>query len=763
MATSIDVLARRGMKYRRRARGRVNLLIIAVVIFVVGLFASASTAAPFGRLYSRTQAGATNETLLYGAPVDLEIVSDGSIWALTWANNTICVVDREKPQVFWRGDVSSRARDLWSFTRTGDAIWVNFQRGVARYDGTQWQEFRYPDEVGYTDNIVAGSYGVMVGAYGKLIHLKNQVWEISQLSDLLPGLSESEPTYPKMIADENRVWMLYYGLWFYSEGTWRLIEATNGAENEYYWPLTITGDSLWYTTPIGLRQTALNGVSRDIPFELTGLPAGTRILDGEVQNGVLYLATDAGIIYQNGNGWESLLIPSLTPNETVWDVTFAADGTLWAAVSHRDVRTESFQSNYSLRYLLGVFAPLASIITGIGFVLFPYLFSSVQRGRDARVKLDQLLPDLPRIQPLFANRRIVWEWLIGFAVVIGAGFLFVRANLPLSLTMALNFILAIMVYALPMWRRRRQADGESRPLIQKVAVYYTAITATACTALLAAVVLLDAVGRSLGIVPGIVSYITFAGGLIAAGAVFGGTQIFPTLAIYRGPLRHGDYDAALVQIERFRILMPSISSLFLRGYVLSLAGRFAEAETVWRRGLTESHSSGVYVIAVILANLGESLKRQGKHDEARPLLKAALEMLPENPALYRELAEDNLERGINTDETLILTTAMMQFSSKPRFNIALARHQWASALAMHAWAMAMNSDLDGAKRALKRAVRDDDKHFKPGLAWLQYLAGQIAFISGDNQKARQHFNQAVSLDPQGATGTLAQQAALEMT
>ncbi len=194
-------------------------------------------------------------------------------------------------------------------------------------------------------------------------------------------------------------------------------------------------------------------------------------------------------------------------------------------------------------------------------------------------------------------------------------------------------------------------------------------------------------------------------------------------------LETGRPDLALERLDAGR---PSEASgaeddsrLFLRAEILSKAERPAEARSVYEQILRKDPSS-----AVAVAGIARSLIEEGKHSEARDLLRSSLGRLPRDERLVLLLAEaesglghlDDAASEVHRGLELLPNSGPLWVRSG---ELAIAREDW-----------------DGAAAAYARAAEID-----PGNASTLLRAGFVAERRGQTADALALYERAVQIAP----------------
>ena len=230
-------------------------------------------------------------------------------------------------------------------------------------------------------------------------------------------------------------------------------------------------------------------------------------------------------------------------------------------------------------------------------------------------------------------------------------------------------------------------------------------------------------------------YLTAA--ILVAGAVSG--VLWMVHHNSRKFLFRGDYPRAL---QWARLLGPT--GRHYRAAILCIAGRFQEAEEIYRRLNAKAHTPKARADA--LDSLGEVLTCQGRYEEAKLYLDEAIRLEPDQGGACHDLAVWYLEQNLDPQAALVLIEQALSAQAGPARPFRLASK---------AWALARLSFPVEARTAIDDAFRSADPLYLPGLASLHLYAGRACVAMSEIEGARQHFQQAARLDATGHSGATA--------
>jgi tetratricopeptide (TPR) repeat protein len=286
--------------------------------------------------------------------------------------------------------------------------------------------------------------------------------------------------------------------------------------------------------------------------------------------------------------------------------------------------------------------------------------------------------------------------------------------------------------------------------------------------------------------PGVVLFVVvllsvFA--LLFAAAGVGRELLAPFLI--SGPLGRGDYERALRRLRRLSRRKAETSTLLgLRGGVLLMAGRPAEAEGCYRECVLKDHGKPRLVQTLDLSDLGAALIDQGRYEEARLCLGKAILLDVGTASPYQNMAELYLVQGIEPEKALRLTDVAIEAPAlappKPlgppsagetsayfRRSLPLLqaqdtrRHSAGELFADKAWALALLGRHAEAEEAAQRALQEADPRFLPVHAGIEWRLGMALLSMGRPSQATDCFRHAREIDPSGKYGSLAGRALAE--
>jgi tetratricopeptide (TPR) repeat protein len=215
----------------------------------------------------------------------------------------------------------------------------------------------------------------------------------------------------------------------------------------------------------------------------------------------------------------------------------------------------------------------------------------------------------------------------------------------------------------------------------------------------------------------------------------------------------GDYDKAL-RLNRLWSVLPFYGSS-LQGPILFNAGRYSEAleflkpRAFDRQGKPRLTSIELYTYAIALEN-------SGREAEAQVLLEAA-NSVPQNGNTIRvALATCLLTQNKEPERACKLLEQALAGSEN------LSSADQARRIARYAYALASCGRRPEAEAKIQEALAMGATLTKDDFAGVYYFVGEAWRALGDTTKARDAFQQAVTLRPDGVTALSVQKALAKM-
>lgn len=220
---------------------------------------------------------------------------------------------------------------------------------------------------------------------------------------------------------------------------------------------------------------------------------------------------------------------------------------------------------------------------------------------------------------------------------------------------------------------------------------------------------------------------------------------------YANPLYDGRYDD-LLDVIHLHTKMAGHELPYWEAIIRQLKGESAEAEALWYDMLEMSKgNANIQMVSAALNNIGYTLIAQDRADEALTYFEASIRLYPDSPTLYRGLMGCYSELDIAPERALELGLFMMSLGHKPRFNLGYAFSEWANMLSAMAVAYANIGNMIESRAYMTQAFEIGDAQFRSNRADLHNAAGYIESVDSNFDVARQHYEQALQIDPNGVT------------
>jgi Flp pilus assembly protein TadD len=220
----------------------------------------------------------------------------------------------------------------------------------------------------------------------------------------------------------------------------------------------------------------------------------------------------------------------------------------------------------------------------------------------------------------------------------------------------------------------------------------------------------------------------------------------------RNPMRVGDYDetkrrSKLVQEwfqgDRVALSLEGLASLF--------SGDSSESERVHRQLIAQTIKyPNLNMRGLAFNNLAIEFMFQGRYEEALSCLETGVYLQPQFTSAYNSLGEWYLLQNLSPERARQLVNFGLDLTSPGQ------KASQRLKLASRAWAEARLGSGEAAKSTLAQALNFPDSKNLPANAELNRIAGETYLALGETDKARDHFQKAAKLDPNGRIGKLAQ-------
>lgn len=188
-------------------------------------------------------------------------------------------------------------------------------------------------------------------------------------------------------------------------------------------------------------------------------------------------------------------------------------------------------------------------------------------------------------------------------------------------------------------------------------------------------------------------------------------------------------------------------ALTAKAHLLSLTGRYAEAEPYYRRALIACVPSFRWLI---LTCLFETFAHLGQYEKGEQCLDDAIQLGDRYGIARAEKAHMLLLQDTEPLKALGLITEAMDAPEAPRLPQTTC-YRWAT----KAWALALLSRHQEADAAIVQALENVHVEFRAAVAETYWNIGKASVAMSRTESALEHFRSAHDADPNGLYGALA--------
>jgi tetratricopeptide (TPR) repeat protein len=160
-------------------------------------------------------------------------------------------------------------------------------------------------------------------------------------------------------------------------------------------------------------------------------------------------------------------------------------------------------------------------------------------------------------------------------------------------------------------------------------------------------------------------------------------------------------------------------------------------------------------------NLGYVMLGQERYSEAIDCFERAIELRPNLAGPYCGLAEAYLYQGLNAQRALDLVERALTLKADSVNELVDAFRKY-ELLSVKAWALAAMGNHQEATQVIDKTLARADQKMLPTLASIYLRAGKVYLLGGDPSIARDHFQHASDIDPNGAYGKRAANARINI-
>jgi tetratricopeptide (TPR) repeat protein len=209
------------------------------------------------------------------------------------------------------------------------------------------------------------------------------------------------------------------------------------------------------------------------------------------------------------------------------------------------------------------------------------------------------------------------------------------------------------------------------------------------------------------------------------------------------------YRGGAVRVDRLLRLFPG--NYYLLSYkadFLVLAGQLNSANDILRRLLSEGNYPNAWSLSLLLNNLAGRLMLLENYGETLPMLEAAIRISPGFHYAYDTLASWYLEQNLDPERAVELSDMAIEYGggSRPVQQATNAR------------ALALTGRFTRAEIMLEKVLKAIEHASSLDAAEINRQIGYTYVALGDQEAARKHFENAVTLDTNGIFGNLARRA-----
>ena len=275
----------------------------------------------------------------------------------------------------WTAIAPAPARSSELGTVFQGQLWLATEAGVFRFDGSSWVECPQALKTRRPAALAASAAGVWaLDIYGNLSHFDGTTWRTEGLAGKLPGVTwgtRAAQAASLAAGDDGTLWILWDGLWHYSEGRWAEVRP-EGHEVIGARLLGGSAGAAWLAQDGEISEVSpAGGIAKRLHLDLPGI-AGRDVYRAFASAGNVWFATAGGFAVSDGTAWRNAAGPPQAGG--IVDATAAADGTLFVVAGKPPASVQA-----RIRAAL----PLLFLSGGIVLLLI-YLIYSSDRMRDGQ-------------------------------------------------------------------------------------------------------------------------------------------------------------------------------------------------------------------------------------------------------------------------------------------------------------------------------------------------------------------------------------------
>jgi Tfp pilus assembly protein PilF len=693
------------LKKRAKLERRLNWIPLVVVLGVVYLLYTGAverdTSIGGLLLHLSADGSVLSETPLNGMPAEVRVSSSGVVWTTSAVPFGIVRIDASGQRLYGEDDFPSPAMSISAFTLDGEEVWAIADSGVLHFDGQAWEALPQAVTSDASLSIAVGRQGVfMIDAYGNLSHRSSGGWIFSNVRDFLPGVNSSDyhPDARLLATPDGSLWLQWERLWRYDGHTWEEADSFQ-AQSDYRYLLGYTGNRVWSWLP----SQSLLATSLDLT------------------DSVRYSLPKIGL---------------------------QADTQFYAAAESRAEETTAlFLTSEGLvqfkddqwRRLLADLPPDAASMTVApdgSLWVTSFMTSAIVTGQ---------------------TTSVLWSWLLSNFPLIVIVLFFMESQVSRLIGRRFDRSKQVQAYlqtAVPDVVEYSPPSGLNWQRWLHVAFFLLLVLVIGTVSFF-----LESPNGPLNPTSGLVLTVVLL--VLADRLIYSLTMRRFYDWLYDRPVGQTppDDETSLQRTVLARRWFPrSFTLLNIEGAILLHLGRYGEANERFREALAlNRQGKNSHDLSISLNNLAVSFMENKRFDAALPLIEAALNISPTLPNPYNAMANLYLDQGLYPERAIMFCQrALKHTPAKTEVGIRSIR------LTNYARGLQLAGSRQEADDALSEALKESVS------AWATYLAevycgvDEVKQIQGDSNAATHYFKQALTLDPYGSGGRMAERALAEM-
>ena len=633
---------------------------------------------------------------LPGTPLEIATTENGAVWISHVTPDGISRFDGTQWQNFRYQDIGFAPEEFFgSMYPQGDQLWLWVGSDVFHFNGKSWQRFANVSQGNEIVDLSPGEKSTwVVDAEANLYQFDGTSWKGSSLEEWGVKLSEDEKFMSSFRLAQSKSGSLWFvsrqSVWRFNE-TWQQLLDSNGLGGT---PILLgsSGDVLWLASGDEIIRIAEQGKQlKRFTAEQFGLSDLLWLVPINVTEEAIWMQRDQQIIAYNGEQPQLVkTLPTLPEGYTnIFRILSDRDGTLWAQAEAGGMLSSS-------TILLG-FLGLWVII-----VMAERAFKrSQQTQQQAHVKevLEQSVPSVESGGQLYLSNTA-----LGANEGIGSGSILGRiARYTYNVTL---YGAALIAYPFLSAGIDSLTGGMLPGWTKNIIVIFLAIFT--------------------------ISFVR-----IKLGSIW-----------IISPAHRGKYEKALKRLHLARHFVPELAAVFETAF-LYYSQRYEECSARAMVHLEQFKTQDATLKSLVLATHCASLVALGKYAEAEKACRGALELNPGSATILACLADTYLFRGESTQQALEILDQALEGKSMSDPGVA------AEVLGSRAWALAASGRGAEAEAELEKAFGKVPRSRVHETAMLLYRAARVNTLLGKRNEAQDMLQDVRRMDPQGVAGDLA--------